>query len=78
MIEYKNRIANLKVFEVLCYSLCIHILVEEALAINATKAVLLDLFKDEQFWLLEGKERDKRARRLAIARSMEVLTKRVS
>ncbi|MBO9596302.1 MAG: hypothetical protein J7559_00540 [Cohnella sp.] len=75
MSEYTRRIKSLQAVEVLCYSLCVHLLVEEALAINAAKTALMDLFKDDQFWELEGEERDKRVRKHAIARSMELLVR---
>ncbi|BBI33102.1 hypothetical protein [Cohnella abietis] len=76
MNEYRKRINSLKSVEVLCYSLCIHLLVEEALATDAAKAALLDLYTDDQFWKLEGTERDGRVRKKAIYRSMELLTNR--
>lgn len=72
MRNYRKRIDSLKSIEVFCYSLCIHLLAEEALATIAAKATLIDLFGDEQFWLLEGTERDKRIRRQAISRSIEL------
>ncbi|MCD9021303.1 hypothetical protein [Cohnella silvisoli] len=72
MSDYRKRIDGLKSIEVFCYSLCIHLLAEEALATVAAKATLLDLYDDEQFWLLEGTERDKRIRRQAISRSIEL------
>ncbi|WP_239613994.1 hypothetical protein [Cohnella mopanensis] len=75
MIDYRNRIDRLKAVEVLCYSLCIHLLTEELLAVHAAKAALLDLYKDEQFWLLEDSERDQRVRKQAIRRSLECLAK---
>ncbi len=34
---------------------------------------MFDLYEDEQFWLLEGSERDNRVRRKAIARSIKVI-----
>lgn len=74
MREYRNRVESLKAVEVFCYSLCVHLLTEEILAIKAAKTVLLDLFADERFWELEGEERDRRVRKQAIARSMEILT----
>jgi hypothetical protein len=74
MKEYRNRVESLKAVEVFCYSLCVHLLSEEVLAMNAAKTVLLDLFADERFWVLEGEERDRRVRKQAIARSMEILT----
>jgi hypothetical protein len=72
MNDYRKRIDYLKSVEVLCYSLCIHLLTEEILAIQAAKATLLDLFSDEKFWLLGSSERDKRIRRQAISRSIEL------
>lgn len=76
MSDYRNRLDRLKAVEVLCYSLCIHLLTEEVLAITAAKAALIDLFADEQFWSLDGAERDKRVRKKAIARAMELLVNR--
>lgn len=73
MIDYRKRVDSLKTIEVLCYSLCIHLLAEEVLAANAAKAALLDLFGDEQFWKLEGSEREQRVRKQAIRRSLECL-----
>ncbi|TVY04483.1 hypothetical protein [Cohnella terricola] len=75
MNDYAKRVSALKSFEVLCYSLCIHLLTEEVLAVHAAQAALLDLFADEQFWRLEDDERTKRVRRRAIARSMELLSR---
>jgi hypothetical protein len=72
MNDYWKRIDYLKSVEVLCYSLCIHLLTEEILATQAAKATLLDLFSDEQFWLLESSDRDKRIQRQAITRSIEL------
>lgn len=74
MNEYRNRVKSLQDVEVFCYSLCIHLLVEEVLAVRAAKTALMDLFEDDQFWRLEGKERDKRVRNRAIARSLEILS----
>jgi hypothetical protein len=68
-----NRIVILKSVEVLCYSLCVHLLVEEQLSAEAAKAALLDLYQDERFWLLDGMERDKRVRSKAITRSIEFM-----
>jgi hypothetical protein len=76
MSDNKNRIDMLRSVEVLCYSLCIHLLLEEKMAIIAAKAALLDLYEDEQFWSLEGTELDMRVRSRAISRSLETLGKR--
>lgn len=74
MKEYRKRVESLKAVEVFCYSLCVHLLTEELLAMNAAKTVLLDLFADERFWELQGEWRDRRVRKQAISRSMEILT----
>jgi hypothetical protein len=76
MSDSKNRIDVLRSVEVLCYSLCFHLLLEEKIAIIAAKEVLLDLFEDEQFWSLKGTERDMRVRSKAISRSIETMGKR--
>jgi hypothetical protein len=71
-----TRIDILKSVEVLCYSFCIHLLIEEQLAITAAKASLLDLYGDDEFWRLEGKARENRVRSSAITRSIEILNYR--
>jgi uncharacterized radical SAM superfamily protein len=73
MSDYKNRIDRLKSLEVLCYSFCIHLLTEERLALSAAKLALLDLFQDEQLWVLDNKERVKRVRQRSVARALEQL-----
>jgi hypothetical protein len=76
MSDSKDRINMLRSEEVLCYSLCFHLLLEEKMAIIAAKKVLLDLYEDQQFWSLEGTERDLRVRCRAISRSLETMGKR--
>jgi len=74
MKNYANRVESLRSVEVLCYSLCIHLLTEEALAWNAARLALLDLFQDKQFWLLDPEEKNRLVRKRAIARAMEQMT----
>jgi len=73
MSIYRNRVEYLKSVEIHCYSLCVHLLIEETIAIHAAKAVLMDLYCDEQFWELEGNARDIHVRRTAIAHSIQAL-----
>jgi hypothetical protein len=75
MIDSSSRIAILKSVEVLCYSLCVHLLVEEQLSTEAAKATLLDLYQDERFWLLDSTDREKRVRSRAISKSIECMRK---
>ncbi|MFC7147380.1 hypothetical protein ACFQMJ_02435 [Cohnella cellulosilytica] len=67
---------TLRAVEVHCYSLCIHILVEEALAWNACRLTLIDLFQDKRFGSLDESEQNRLVRMKAIARSMELAASR--
>jgi hypothetical protein len=49
------------------------LLTEERLALSAAKLALLDLFQDEQLWVLDNKERVKRVRQRSVARALEQL-----
>ncbi|OXS52421.1 hypothetical protein B1A99_34240 [Cohnella sp. CIP 111063] len=71
MKEYNNRLESLRSVESFCYSLCIHILVEEALAWNAARLALLDLYQDELFWQSDQEERKRIVRKKAVARALE-------
>jgi|GEM_PF-4507912 len=72
MREYYNRIEALRSVESFCYSLCIHILVEEALAWNAARSALLDLYQDELFWQSDQEGRKRIVRKKAVARALEL------
>ncbi|WP_372629241.1 hypothetical protein [Cohnella sp.] len=72
MKEYDNRIESLRSVESFCYSLCIHILVEEVLAWNAARLALLDLYQDELFWQADQEGRKRIVRKRAVARALEL------
>jgi hypothetical protein len=71
MIDYDKRIEELRSVEVYCYSLCVHLLKEEPIAAGAAKSVLIELYEDEQFWSLQGEERQIRVRDKTISKSVQ-------
>ncbi|TFE29915.1 hypothetical protein [Cohnella luojiensis] len=76
MNRYEKRIDGLRAVEVLCYSVCLHLLIEEQRANLAAKAALIDLYADERFWELEGRDRECRVRQLAVSRSIQAMQNR--
>ncbi len=78
MKDYGNRVESLRSVEVLCYSLCVHILVEEALAWNASRLALIDLFQDENFGSLDEQAQYRLVRKKAIARAMELAARKTA
>lgn len=73
MNRFEHQVDVLKSVEGFCYSVCVHLLNEEAIAVKAAKAALLDLYRDKQFWTLQESEREKAVRRKAVSRSVEQL-----
>ncbi|MFC4599169.1 hypothetical protein [Cohnella hongkongensis] len=78
MKDYGHRVEALRAVEALCYSLCIHILVEESLAWNAARMTLIDLFEDEQYWQSDSEEQKRLVRKKAIARALEQAAKKAA
>ncbi|KIL34306.1 hypothetical protein SD71_19840 [Cohnella kolymensis] len=76
MNRFEQQVDVLKSVEGFCYSVCVHLLNEEAIAAKAAKAALLDLYRDKQFWTLEASEREKAVQRKAVSRAVEQLKSR--
>jgi len=73
--EFDRRVRTLKSVEVLCYSICYHLLREELAAAQAAREALVELYRDERFWLLPAQDRDNAIRKIALHRSFEQLKK---
>ncbi|MFF2482520.1 hypothetical protein [Paenibacillus sp. NPDC058071] len=54
-----NPVHRLRSFEPVCYTICLHLLLEEQKALLAAERLLIALYQDERFRQLEEKEIDR-------------------
>lgn len=68
MLTFQKKVAVLKNCESIVYTICLSILTDEHSACEMAKRVLIELFKDSEFWMREEKDRQAYISRLCMRR----------
>lgn len=70
MMTFQNKVAALRNCESYVYTICLSMLTEEPLACETAKRILVELFKDAEFWMKEEKDRQAYMRRLCMSQCL--------
>lgn len=66
MLTFQKKVTALRNCESYVYTICLSMLADEPLACETAKEILVELFKDAEFWMKEEKDRQAYMRRLCI------------
>lgn len=66
MAVCQNKIAELRSCEPVVYTICLNLLADESVACEAAKRILVELFRDAEFWMKAEKDRQAYMTRICI------------
>jgi hypothetical protein len=72
MVELQQRATLLKSYETECYSVCFYLLQCETKAVEASKQALINIIRDDRFFLHQEHYRDECVRKAAARASIDV------
>jgi hypothetical protein len=70
-MDFFKRVSILRTFETDCYSICLHLLQCEKLAVEAAEKIMHELFFNETFYLQDPDARKKMLKNITIQQALE-------
>lgn len=68
MMTFQKKVTALRAYESAVYTICLSILTDDKMACDTAKQLLIDLFKDSDFWMKEEQDRQAYISRICISR----------